>query len=197
MKQTFVKNEDFDTQELIQKYKEKLPIGFKENLAELSWGTIANLAMEFQLKIKQESQELRKVHKELSMTQLILSEKLKQASKKEEQGVTLDAGFLRSLIKLLEKSYKTSIEYEVDLEEFMIIISLIIEKLKKEKLVVYDTEGKSFGLIDGKPKPREFGKERALEDTEKSIRCPKCGATNPVTAKECAECGCIFKDYKE
>ncbi len=193
MKQTVGYKKEFNTQELIHTYKEKLPPGFKENLAELSWGTIANLAMEFQVKIKEESKELRKIHKELSMTQLILSEKLKDASKKEKEGVELDAHFLRSLVNLLEKSYKTSIQHEVDLEEFMIIISLIIEKLKKEKLVVYDTEGKSFGLKDAKPRPREFGKEETLEDKEQSSICPECGATNPAGANKCSKCGCLFE----
>ncbi|MFA5381759.1 MAG: hypothetical protein WC356_01235 [Candidatus Micrarchaeia archaeon] len=193
MKQTFDKVENIETQELLHRYKEKLPPGFKENLSELSWGTIANLAMEFQMKIKDESKELRKIHKEISLTNLILSEKLKQASKKEEESVELDAAFLRNLIALLGKSYKISIQYEVDLEEFMIILSLIIEKLKKEKLLVYDLEGKSFGLIDGKIKPKEFGKERALEDNNKYLKCPECGATNPASAKKCAECGCEFK----
>lgn len=196
MKQNMEYKEDIDTQELIHRYKDKLPPGFKENLAELSWGTIANLAMEFQIKIKEESKELRKVHKELSMTQLILSEKLKDASKKEKQGVELDAAFLKSLISLLEKSYRNSIQHEIDLEEFMIIISLIIEKLKKEKLVVYDTEGKSFGLKDGKPKPREFGKEMTLDDKGKIIICPECGATNSAGAEKCIKCGCEFKNYK-
>jgi len=193
MKQTVGYKEDIDTQELIHKYKDKLPPGFKENLAELSWGTIANLAIEFQIKIKEESKELRKIHKELSMTQLILSEKLKDASKKEEKGVELDAAFLRSLVNLLEKSYKTPIQHEVDLEEFMIIISLIIEKLKREKLVVYDNEGKSFGLQDAKPRPREFGKQETLEDKEKSRICPECGATNPSNAEKCNKCGCLFR----
>jgi len=197
MKPGFKTSKEIDAEELLRTYREKLPPGFKENLEQLSWATIANLAMEFQVKIKKESKELRKVQKELSMTKLILGEKLKAVEKKE--GVTLDASFLRSLIKLLEHAYRLSIEYEVDLEEFMIIISLIIEKLKKQKLIVYDTSGKSFEMIEGegkgiKPTPRVFGKAvTQVEGEEKAIICPKCGATNSAGAKKCEKCGYSFK----
>ena len=94
------------------------------------------------------------MQKELEMTRIILLEKLRSAARKE--GVTFDAAFLKHLIDLLERSYKISIQYEVDADSFMVLIALIIEKLKKEKLIVYDPKGRTFVSVKKmQPKIRE------------------------------------------
>lgn len=151
--QKFVE-ENFDKEEVLKKYRSKLPPGFQESLETLPWDSIATIAEEYKLKISKESKELRTVQKELSLALMIIRERLKH-----QQGgeVAFDVRFLKGLLKLLERSYKVSIEYEVDIEEFMILITLIIEKLKKEKVIVYDQKGRGYNLIKKmKPRHTEF-----------------------------------------
>ena len=140
------REKEVDVELLMREYKDKsrdrIPKALIEHLDDLSWDAVANLADEFRVKTLKDTSELRAVQKELELTRMILLDKLRATAGKE--GVALDASFLKQLIGLLKRSYEISIRYEVDADSFMVLISLIIEKMKKEKLVVYDSKGRTF-----------------------------------------------------
>ncbi|MCD6279448.1 hypothetical protein J7J26_01590 [Candidatus Micrarchaeota archaeon] len=121
-------------EELLSKYKEKIPETFKQNLDQLSWGTIANLLVEYQYKLEKESTNVKSIQKKLAVVLMILTDRLRKAGK---GNIVFDAGFMRDLLKLLHELKSMSISYQVNLEEFMVLVALMLEKLKKEKLIVY------------------------------------------------------------
>jgi len=152
---SYNKASSLDNDELLTKYKGKLPDGFHENLKSLPWDSIATIAEEYKIKISKESKELRSLQKELSLSLMIIREKIKQH--KDTDNVNFDVKFLKGLLGLLRKSYRASIEYEVDMEEFMILLTLIIEKLKKEKVVVYNKKGRKYTSVKKlRPKHSDF-----------------------------------------
>jgi hypothetical protein len=141
---------------LIEKYRKKmskkLPEGFSESLEELPWETIIALTSDYKGKIKSRSTELKNVQRKLSFALLVIKEHL--GSHKSGR-LGFDVKFVKSLLKLLSKTYKLSIQYEVDLEEFMLLLTIIIEKMKKEKLTTYNKRisskrAKIFEKIDTK-----------------------------------------------
>lgn len=155
------------------KYREKVPKALAENIQELSWETIANLAETFRIRILKNTAELRKVQKELELTKMILIEKLRSAGKGK---TVLDAAFMKHLIDLMERAYKLSIQYEIDADSFMVLIALILEKLKKEKLIVYDPKGRSFvSFRKIKPEIREDVFAKPMEENLKHKGTKKGG----------------------
>lgn len=128
-------------QELLrEKYKEKmtkkLPEGFAETLEELPWESILELAEDYRKRMKERTAEIKDLQRKLAFALLVIKEHLKM-HKSGETSVGFDVKFVKSLLKLMEKAYKLSIQYEVDLDEFMLLITIIIEKMEKEKLIPF------------------------------------------------------------
>ncbi len=152
------KNEEKYLQEhLLKTYKEKMhnqmPEGFAETLEELPWESILELTEDYKDRMKERTSEIKHVQRKLSFSLIIIKEHLKnhKAGK-----VGFDIKFVKSLLNLMNKAYKLSIQYEVDLDEFMLLLTIIIEKMKKEKLNTYTKKRivtknpRSFQNIDTK-----------------------------------------------
>ncbi|MCC7570948.1 hypothetical protein KO465_06425 [Candidatus Micrarchaeota archaeon] len=141
-----LKEKEFDEEKLLQdhlldKYRDKmskkLPEGFAETLEELPWESILELAEDYKKRMKEKTQEIKDIQRKLAFALLIIREHLK---KHKSGSVGFDIKFVKSLMRLMEKTYKLSIQYEVDLDEFLLLITIIIEKMKKEKLTPYQRE---------------------------------------------------------
>lgn len=145
---------------LILKYKHLLPPGIETELEKMSWEAIANLAHTFQVKITRETKELRKLDREIALTRLILQERIKYGAARKG----FDSKFLVDLVRLLERLEKLAIQYEVDLDEFLLFIYILIEKMKKERLIVYEPSRRTF---IGKEKLTEFAR---LKETAEKLR---------------------------
>ncbi|MBI4399371.1 hypothetical protein HY570_01355 [Candidatus Micrarchaeota archaeon] len=120
---------------------------------DLSWESLINVFEEdlneslkgiIQLQSRDNEGVPIKLHKELAITRLILSERLKHADKEQ---VTPDSKLLVDLVKLLKRCEKLSTLYELNLDKWSSFILAIIEKLKKEKLLVYKSKKPKEKLI--------------------------------------------------
>ncbi|MCD6226939.1 hypothetical protein J7J90_00390 [Candidatus Micrarchaeota archaeon] len=126
---------------LLEKYKgkmvKKLPEGFAETLEELPWESILELAEDYKKRMKERTSEIKDLQQKLAFALLIIEEHLRQHK---AGRIGFDIKFVKSLLRLMSKSYKLSIQYEVDLDEFMLLLTIIIEKMKKEKVSPYSKQ---------------------------------------------------------
>ena len=75
-----------------------------------------------------------KLAKKLALARLLLASKIKQMQKTGK----MDAKFLVELVNLIERTEGLLGAYEEELEEWNRFLFVLIEKMKAEKLVVYD-----------------------------------------------------------
>ena len=120
--------------------KEKFKLGptMISELHNVSWETLANLSHTFKVKIDDKRSNLRIVERQVEMTKLLITEKLR------DRNPQFDAKFYLDLVRLLEKMETMAIEYEVNIDEFLLFLYLLIEKMKRERLVVYDPGTQSY-----------------------------------------------------
>jgi len=127
-----------DTELLSMRYT--LPAGLEKELENMPWETVANLANTFKLKIEGENAELKKLEKEIEFTRLIVLQRI--AHHQKVGG--FDYKFFVDLVNLLERCEKLAAQHEVDLEEFTRFVYILIEKMKKEKLIVYESNERKY-----------------------------------------------------
>ncbi len=133
--------------------KEKFQLGpsMITELHNMPWETLANLAHTLQVRVGGKRENLRAMQRQVDLTKLLIAERLKGGSDPQ-----FDAKFYLDLIRLLEKMEQMSIEYEVNIDEFLLFLHLLIEKMRRERLVVYDAEKKTY--VAPKPGQPEFGR---------------------------------------
>lgn len=129
-----------EEEERLLKYKGIIPPGMEKTIERTSWGTIANLASDIKIRAARRTIEIEKLEKEIAMTKLILVGKIKEMEAKGE----FEPKFLVDLVKLLDRFDKLAAQYNVDLSDFTRFIYILIEKMKKEKLIVYDVRGGKY-----------------------------------------------------
>lgn len=107
-----------------------LPTHIVQNIGDTPWETVVTMAKGFPEHAHAKSPEIRKLQKEISLKRMLLTEMaLEQA-----RGGRLDPRLLVDLVKLLGKCEKLAKDYDLDLHEFNSFLSLVIEKVKREKL---------------------------------------------------------------
>ena len=141
-----------EEEERLLKYKGVIPLEREKTIETTSWGTIANLATEVKVRAESRTVEMERLEKEVAMTKMILVEKIKEMDAKGK----FEPKFLVSLVKLLDHFDKLATESRVDLSDFTRFIYILIEKMKKEKLIVYDIRGGSYTEYTF---AKEFGKK--------------------------------------
>ena len=127
-----------------------LPAQLATGLGEVSWESVAQLSMEFQLRSEQKSSRVKKIIKELQMSRLLLLDRIRQGSR----GGKIDPKLLVDITRLLQRCEEVAGQYDVDLKEFSTFLFLISEKLKKEKLAKISGHRE---LAHMRPMPEEFG----------------------------------------
>ena len=119
----------------------EIPKVVRENVENIDWATAANLANEFRIAAKRDSVEIRALEKKIYMHRMVLAHRLEKA---DEGAVEFDAKFFTRIVRLLEESEKLSRKHRVDLGEFSSFLWVILEKMKKEKLVCFEGAGSKF-----------------------------------------------------
>ncbi|MDE1797936.1 MAG: hypothetical protein KGH63_00835 [Candidatus Micrarchaeota archaeon] len=127
----------------------RLPPHLSERLDDISWETIIDMSGSFSAKTRTKRPEVAHLHKQISMTRLLLMEKAHEQSRRQ----ALDPAILVDLIRLLERCERLSTQYEMDLDEFNHFLYLLISKVKKEKLARH--EGKVVRMAHFRPMDEE------------------------------------------
>jgi len=144
MKKMAGKKEKFET--FGEKYA--VPKAAMEGLENVSWMAIANLANEFRIKAKKKSVEMKNLEKKLHLNRMVIAHCLEEAHEGEHG---FDAKFFTRLVRLLGETERLSRKHGADLGEFSKFLLVLIEKMKKEKLVCFEgPEGKFVSV--GRPK---------------------------------------------
>ncbi|MCX8166683.1 MAG: hypothetical protein N3E37_02420 [Candidatus Micrarchaeota archaeon] len=102
------------------------------NIDNVSWEKIIDLGNALEFKIKSDEQQLLQLKKELNATKIILSERLKYST----NTGNFEPKLMMDILSLIEKTEALSTQYNVDLQHFQLYLRLVLEKLKREKLVV-------------------------------------------------------------
>ncbi|MBM3229077.1 hypothetical protein FJZ26_01480 [Candidatus Parvarchaeota archaeon] len=119
-----------------------------DNLDSVSWDMLANLASSFRVGLESDQAHAFGLAKEIQLTRMVLVERLKGHS---SGTVALDAKFLVDLINLLSRLEEKEKAHKVKLRNFMNFIYLLVEKMKREKLVVFDkAQGKYVDSLKSK-----------------------------------------------
>jgi hypothetical protein len=145
-----------------------LPAQVSGNLGEVSWETVAQLSGDFQVKVEEKSDKVKKIIKELQMSRLLLMDRIRQSSK----GGRIDPQLLVDVVKLLQRCEDVAVQYDVDLHEFSTFLYLISEKLKKEKIAKYRGERELARIVPIKDELGAF-KERGEPARKKGKRRKK------------------------
>ncbi|MEM3399287.1 MAG: hypothetical protein QXP42_00465 [Candidatus Micrarchaeia archaeon] len=138
-----------------------LPAGIK--VQEISWQTLIDMFLtELYLdteeleKVGQRKEdrlsEIRKLKKELAMVRHTLEIKIRDSASRNE----FDTRFFIDLVKLLKKCERLAEMYEIDMEHWQSFLSVVIEKLKHEKMIIY-------GKVEHPDRRRERMRMRDLE----------------------------------
>lgn len=122
----------------------QLPSHLSARLDEMSWEAIADLSTSFEAKIQERKPEVVKLHKEISMTRLLL---LERAREQGEYG-KVDPALLVDMVRLLERCENLTSQYGMDLDEFNKFLTLMVAKVKRHKLIRH--EG-AHGMVHFKP----------------------------------------------
>ncbi len=144
----------------LNRYRSMLPPGAVEDVGSVPWDAIANIGASIRVRSEKHGAEVRRLEKEISMMRLVLREKIADMSKTGK----FDSKFLVDLLHLLERYERLSEEQGVNLDDVLMFIYLVLEKMKKEKLVVYDIKnaryaGKKAGKCDV-----DFGRAKVEAD---------------------------------
>lgn len=122
-----------------------LPPHLASRLDELSWDMIVDLSVSFGAKIREETPELQHLHQDISMQRMLLMERAREQG---ERG-RVDPALLVDLVNLLSRCEKMAGQYEMDLGEFNQFLNLMIQKVKKHKLVRHEGTGRWAGRGEG------------------------------------------------
>jgi hypothetical protein len=120
---------------------EKYPISSELHgqLHNISWDSIVEMASDFTVESEGSAEKSRKLKKEIEVLRAMLLERISRSSKKN----SFDLRLLCDVVRLLERCEEMAGQSEMDTNEFRMFLFLIIEKLKKEKLGVYDVKKQS------------------------------------------------------
>ncbi|MFA5106052.1 MAG: hypothetical protein WC506_03765 [Candidatus Micrarchaeia archaeon] len=121
--------------------KYKVPESMMENLDSVSWEMLANLATDFRFEFQSEELEIQRLGKELHIARAIIVDRLKSQT---AGTVSVDSKFLVDLVRLLEKLEAKQERHHVGYRDFLNFLFLLIEKMKREKLVVFDSAQKKY-----------------------------------------------------
>ncbi len=121
--------------------KYKVPDEMLENLGSISWDMLANLACDFKFDLQSEELESLRLQKELNITRAIIVDRLKSHS---SGTVSVDSKFLVDIVRLLERLEAKQEKHDVRYRDFLNFLFLLIEKMKREKLVVFDSAQKKY-----------------------------------------------------
>ncbi|VVB66641.1 Uncharacterised protein [Candidatus Gugararchaeum adminiculabundum] len=116
--------------------KYSLPEIVRDDLGNTSWETILALANHFSFDHRGKGDEIRKLSREIHMTKMILLTKISHLKERGE----FDARLFSDLVRLLERCEEMSELYNVDLNEFMTFVYLLVEKMKRERLLIYKSK---------------------------------------------------------
>ncbi len=122
--------------------KEELPFfaryslsrNLSEHTGELSWETVATLSVDLHSKAKDRASEVKKALKELQMSRLLLLDRIRHCT----AGGKADPKLLVETLRLIRRTEEIAHKYELDLGEFSAFMSLVSEKLKREKLARHE-----------------------------------------------------------
>ncbi|MEM5777590.1 MAG: hypothetical protein QXD43_04185 [Candidatus Aenigmatarchaeota archaeon] len=103
-----------------------------KDINSVSWEKIIDLGNALEFKIKSDEQKLIQLKKELNATKIILAERLKYSS----STGNFEPKLMMDIINLIERTESLATQYNVDLQYFQLYLRLVLEKLKREKLVV-------------------------------------------------------------
>ncbi|RLG19227.1 hypothetical protein DRN67_03275, partial [Candidatus Micrarchaeota archaeon] len=87
------------------------------------------------LAVERQGEERIKFTKKLALARLLLASRIKHM---QERGGGADAKFFVDLVRLLETAESLLGAYEGELEEWNAFLYVLIEKMKAEKLIVYN-----------------------------------------------------------
>ncbi len=115
-----------------------LPTHIVQNIGDTPWETIVTMAKEFPEHAKEKHPKIRRLQKEIAMERLLLTEMAVEQSREGR----MDPKLLVDMIKLLGKCERMAQEYDLDLREYNAFLTLLIEKVKREKLARHDVDVK-------------------------------------------------------
>ncbi len=121
--------------------KYKVPEEMMQNLDTISWDMLANLASDFRFEFQADNLEIQRLTKELHVARAIIVDRLKSHS---GGTVSVDSKFLIDLVRLLEKLEAKQEKHGVKYRDFLNFLFLLIEKMKREKLVVFDIAQRKY-----------------------------------------------------
>lgn len=113
-----------------------LPQNLSEHTGELSWETVATLSVDLRSKAKDRASEVKKALKELQMSRLLLLDRIRHCT----AGGKADPKLLVETLRLVRRTEEIARKYELDLREFSSFMSLVSEKLKREKLARHEVQ---------------------------------------------------------
>lgn len=138
---------------VVKEGKRKAKFGLPEGVSidDISWETIMEVfgrevhAGRTKIESIIEGREKRiRLEKELIMTKLILMEEIKKASKPR---IELSAKFLVKIVRLLERCDELIQAYNLEMDAWLEFLFIVIEKMKKEKLIVHKPPFKEEEIV--------------------------------------------------
>ena len=119
-------------------YRFILPEEFRKELATMEWESIAQYAADLNFRDQKAKAENTLLLRELELAKLILLETISEAKHRKPP-----AKMLVKTVRLLQRCETLAKRHDVDLSDFALFLSIVIEKMKKEKLVVYQPHSHS------------------------------------------------------
>ncbi len=116
-------------------YRFILPESFRKDLASMDWESVAQFASDLNLRAQKGQAESGQMARELELSKLVLLEHLAHAKHRAP-----NAKLLVKTVKLLERCESLAKLHSVDLSDFALFLTIVIEKMKKEKLIIYRPE---------------------------------------------------------
>lgn len=113
-------------------YRFILPEGFRRELASMEWESLSQFASDLTFRSEHEREETQRLLRELEFTRLILLTHISHAKHRRP-----DTKMLVKLVRLLGRCESLARSYEIDLSDFALFLTIVIEKMKKERLIVY------------------------------------------------------------
>lgn len=106
---------------------------FEKYVNDSSWEEIAKMIKIYSMEFSKETEESKRLQKQLRVTKELLYEYLKG----DDPVVVKKASFFRGLVKSIEHFEKGLETHNVKKSEFMILLRALLEKTKKQKFAVF------------------------------------------------------------
>ncbi|MFA5049615.1 MAG: hypothetical protein WC309_04255 [Candidatus Paceibacterota bacterium] len=106
---------------------------FKKYVQESSWDDIAEMAKTYSIEFKQENNEITRIKKQIKLTKELIHGYLTDENSQE---FVKRGSFFVGLVKSIELLEKNIEKHEAKGSEFLFFLRALLEKIKKEKLVV-------------------------------------------------------------